>query len=361
MATLDIFHQDAFTMLQLTAAVERNPYLPTGIGTMDIFEDQPIRTTALAVEERAGVLTLVPVSDRGSPPVERVNELRDLRYFETKRLAKAFTVTASDIQNIRQFGMESETMQVQAEVARRLSGPTGIERDIEYTWENQRLGAISGQLIDADGSTVLCNWFTQFGISAPAEIAFNLLGWQAGAGTPTSDGALRILCNQTVRAIKRAAKGAFIDGVTKVMAMCGDQFWDELVTHPDVAKTFLNWQQAVELRKGTAFQGGEGAPQLDTMSFGGIEWFNYRGSDDATTVGVPTTKVKFFLSKAPSVFRVAWAPAEFGPYVNTLGKKKYIIPIFDRDRQAWWRAECYSYPLFICTRPDTLFSGRAGT
>jgi hypothetical protein len=36
-----------------------------------------------------------------------------------------------------------------------------------------------------------------------------------------------------------------------------------------------------------------------------------------------------------------------------------VIPIFDRDRNMWWRQEVYSHPLFICTRPEVLMSGRS--
>ena len=50
MASLDIFHNDAFNMIQLTTAVERNPYLPQGIGSLELFEPDPIRTKAMAVE-----------------------------------------------------------------------------------------------------------------------------------------------------------------------------------------------------------------------------------------------------------------------------------------------------------------------
>ena len=32
MASIDVFHSDPFTMIELTSAVERNPFLPTGIG-----------------------------------------------------------------------------------------------------------------------------------------------------------------------------------------------------------------------------------------------------------------------------------------------------------------------------------------
>lgn len=374
MADLDVFHSDAFTTLSLTTAVERNPYLPQRIGQMDVFEEDGIYTTAMAVEERAGTLVLIPTSDRNAPPVERVTELRDARYFGVPRLAHGDTIKASEIQNIRAFGQESELMQVQAEVDRRLSGPTGLMANIEYTKENMRLGAISGTLVDSDGSSVIYNWFTQFGITqnadAPgvtyvggafsgftantsAEIPFNLTGWQAGSAFTTPDGFLRQLANQIVRAMKRAAKGAYIDGVTEIWAMCGDAFWDALITHPDIVKSYQNFIDARQLREATAFEGD--------FYWAGIHWFNYRGSDDNSTVAVPTTKVRFFLRKAPGVFQTAYAPAEFFPWVNTKGKPQYVLMFPDRDRQAFWRIEAYSYPLYICTRPETLLSGRLGT
>jgi hypothetical protein len=37
---------------------------------------------------------------------------------------------------------------------------------------------------------------------------------------------------------------------------------------------------------------------FDAMTFADIDWFNYHGSDDGTTIGIPTDRVKFFLRNA---------------------------------------------------------------
>lgn len=345
MASLDIFHQDAFTALQLTAAVEKVPFQPGYLTGLNLFDPMPIRTKALAVEERAGVLNLIQTSPRGAPLSERTTERRKMRYFDVPRIAKEDTLYADELQSIREFGQESELMQVQTEVARRLSGPTGLMREVEYTWENMALGAIGGLLMDADGTTALYNYFDEFQITQPVEVAFDL------NHVNPIPGALVIACTAVVRGMARAAQGAFLPS-TEIYAMAGDSFWDSLVTHSDVRTTYLNWQQAEDLRKGQAFE---------SMRFGGINWFNYRGSDDTTTVGVATTKVKFFPRGAPGIFRKAMAPAETFDFVNTPGKPMYVLPIMDRDRNAWWKQEVYSYPLYICTRPGVLFSGRQGT
>jgi hypothetical protein len=343
MASLDVFQQDPFSTIQLTAAIEKVPFQPTGLGELNIFDPFPIRTKALFIEERQGKLTLLQTTPRGAPLANRTTEKRVARSFNVPRIAEEDTVMADEIQSIRAFGTESELMMVQAEVARRLNGPTGLLRNVEYTWENMRLGAIQGILNDAD-NTPIYNWFDEFQVAQPAEIAFDL-----SAASPV-EGALRTKCNAVVRGMARASQGAFVTG-TRVYGLCGDAFWDALVSHPDVTKTYYNWAAATELRAGQAFQ---------AMRFGGIDFFNYRGSDDATTIAVNTDKVKFFPVGAPGIFQVAYAPGESFQWVNTPGKPQYVIPIPDRDRNAWWRMEVYSYPLFICTRPAVLYSGRRG-
>ena len=69
--------------------------------------------------------------------------------------------------------------------------------------------------------------------------------------------------------------------------------------------------------------------------------------------------MKFF-ADGPGIFREAMAPGESAQWANQPGKPLYILPIPDRDRQMWWKMEAYAYPLFLCTRPATLQSGRAG-
>uniref|UniRef100_UPI0030DA74E2 major capsid protein n=2 Tax=Pseudomonadota TaxID=1224 RepID=UPI0030DA74E2 len=154
--------------------VERIPHLPQTLGDMELFTPNPIRTTSLAVEERNGVLGIVPLSQRGEPTnSERTTERRKMRSFEVPRIFKGDTIHSHELQNIREFGQETVLMQVQTEVARRLAGPTGILTHLDYTEEFQRLAAVQGLMLDADGS-VWYNWFDEFEFVAPTEIAFNL-------------------------------------------------------------------------------------------------------------------------------------------------------------------------------------------
>ena len=342
MSIVNIFRNDAFSEVALTSSVERLPHLPQVLSDMDLFTPNPIRTTALAVEERNGILSLVPMSERGAPTnAERTTERRRMRYFDVPRIHKGDTIHSHELQNVREFGQETVLMQVQAEVARRLAGPTGILTHLDYTEEYQRLAAVQGYLLDADGS-VWFNWYDEFGISKPDAIVFAL-----AAKVP---GTLRPLINELVRGMARSSQGAFTTGTT-VTALCGDAFYDLFITHPDVEKTYVNWSDAQELRRGGAFS---------HFVFAEVEWVNYRGSDDNSTIKIAGDEVKLFPKNAPGVFEKAMAPGESFEWINTPGKERYVVPIFDRDRNSWWRMEAYEYPLFICKRPEVLRTAKLG-
>jgi hypothetical protein len=342
---LDIFNNDPFKAIALTESVQRNPYQPVGLGNLNIFDADPIRTKAVAVEERTGRLTLIPFSERGAEGTQRTTEKRKMRYFEVPRLMHDDTVYAEEVQGIREFGTESVLMQIQTEVARRLSGPTGLLASVEYTKEYLRLAAVQGLVLDPKDGSVLYNWFDEFQINQAVEVAFNL-----AAGTANT---LRPICNGIVRTMARKAQGAFVP-TTKVYALCGDSFYDLFTNHPDVIRTFLNWSDARDIRNG-----GQGAA-FGEFEFAGITWVNYRGSDDNSTVKIADDKVKFFPVGAPGIFREAMAPGETVDWVNTPGKPVYVLPIFDTQRRMWWKMEAYAYTLFLCTRPEVLLSGKSG-
>lgn len=343
--TLDIFNQDAFSAISLTAAIQRNPFLPSMLGSMNIFDPEPIRTTALTVEERDGKLVLIPFSERGTQGAQRTTEKRKRRYFDVPRLMHSDTIYANELQNIVQFGDTTVLMQLQQEVDRRMNGPTGLNANLDYTEEYLRLAAIQGLLLNPGDGSIWYNWFDEFQRSQAVEVPFNLSAQTANS--------LRPLINGIVRGMARRSQGAFTS-TTRVIGLCGDACYDSFVNHPDVIRTFLNWNEAADLR-------GTTGAAFTSFPFAGIEWVNYRGSDDNATIKIADDKVKFFPVGAPGVFKKAMAPGESFEWINTPGQPRYVQPIVDRDRNQWWKMEAYAYPLYICTRPEVLASGRAGT
>lgn len=339
MAGMNIFTSDAFSAITMASAYNRRGFVPTMLGDMNLFQPRPVRTTDIWIERRDGVLAIVPTTPRTAPPVERPRDTRNMFALKIPRLAEGDTLTAEQLQNIRAFGSETEFMQVQQEVARITES---LKEHHVLTHENMQLSVIQGLLTDADGS-VLYNYFTETGESQAAEIDFDLDNASPAAGV------LRQQCVALARAMRRASRGAWGPGV-RIVALVGDTFFDQLIKHSEVRSTYLASAAAADLR---------GSYLDDRFLFGGIEWINYRGTDDNSTIAVPATKAFFFPVGAPGVFEVAYAPAEFLPFVNTLGQPFYPMTLQDPSgREAFVRVELYSYHLYYCTRPGMLQRGK---
>ena len=341
MANMDVFNQDAFSMVQLTDFVNKKPHIPTMLRDMNLFETEPVKTTKIWVEFKDGKIALIPTSQRGAPLFQNEKQKRRAVPLDTLRIAKGDRVTADEVQNIRAEGEEAELKEVMMEINLRLEQMDG---DVDLTMENLMLGALQGIVVDADGSTVIYNFYTEFGVSQAAEIDFDL-----DNASPAS-GALQKKCNQVVRQMQKAGQGAFLP-TTRVQAFVGDDFWDDLVAHSEVKGAYNNWIAAQSL--------SQASTPYAPFRWGGIDWINYRGTDDDSTVSIGTNEAKFFPVGARGVFKVAYAPGESMKFVNTRGQERYAMIVPDPTvRDEYVDVEVKSYPLPYCTRPEMLQRGK---
>ena len=171
MPALDIFSSSAFTMVALTDAINKMPYVPGRIGQLGLFREQGVSTTSVMIEEREGSLNLVETTARGAPAVQNTTNKRKARSLVVPHIALEDTILADEVQNVRAFGSENMLEGVQAVVNQRMGE---MATKMDATLEHLRIGAIKGQILDADGATVLYDLFTEFGVTAYAEIDFDL-------------------------------------------------------------------------------------------------------------------------------------------------------------------------------------------
>lgn len=332
MAIMDVFNHPFFSPPTLTAAIERVQYVPQYLGSLGIFDVEPINTRALWLAMRGGNLTMIPTSPLGAPPRELDPESSELVALRTTRLAKGFTMYAHEIEGLLQFGNPNNLVTLQGEYLRRMGR---VQEDRELTEEFHRLGAVQGVLLDADGTSVIYDFFEEFEITRPAPVVLDL----ANTAAPVN---LRLAFNEFTRAYVRSSGGAITTN-SRLHALAGDDFYDALVTHPDVERYYQNQMQRL-LDQGLPF---------DSFTWGGVTWHNYRGTDDNTAVAIPTDEARMFPVGARA-FAKAQSPAEFDPFINTMGRDAYMFNIPDRERGAFTRGELYTYPLYYCRRPDLL-------
>lgn len=336
----DFQNSDAFSVTTMTEKVDRIPTVPTFLGSLGLFDEEGIDTKLFAIEQKANTLNLIPTSPRGTEPPMGTTDRRSLRYFECPRIAKGDQVFAHEVAGVRAYGKATELETFMAKVAQKQAR---LMTDMNLTEEYHRLGAISGILLDADGTTTLYNWFTEFNITQPAEIDFDL-----DNPTPAS-GALIQTINAAKRTVIRALGAKYVPGMVEFLWLCGDTFMDQFTNHPEVRATYANWQAAESLRSGNVF---------NTFRFGDMNWHNYQGTDDNTTVAIGATKAKLIVRGVPGLFRRANSFHDSADFVNTIGQRYYSGMVWDNDRRMWAKPELYAYPVHLCTRPEVLLRGR---
>jgi hypothetical protein len=339
MLAMDVFTNDAFSAIELTMAVDRYGFVPSTLQSIPgLIVPVPVRTDKVWIEGRANAPALIQTTPRGAPPKQKGGDYRSAKGFSTVRLAQGSRINASELQSIRAFGSETELKSLQIELGRRVMK---MKQDFQLTKENMTLGMIQGIVTDADGSTIY-NWATEFGQSFPSPQTFVFSGSAAS-------GVVRQTCNTVKRLILRNLQGLGGPGV-QVIAACGDAFWDAFVSSAEVRQTYLNWSAAKELRSDV------GNVWSEIFYFGDIGFFNYRGTDDNSTVAISTDTCRFFPINA-GIFQWALAPAERFEFINTPGRDFYSWMVMDRDRDMWADIELATYPLPVCVQPQALMGG----
>lgn len=337
MPGLDVFNSNAFSMQSLTARLLDRAHRPLRLGEMGLFQAEGIRTTDVSIERQGNTIQLVPSSKRGAPAAQNVKDTRTLRKFETVRIAIEDTITADEVQNVRAFGSESEVETYEAEVDRRADR---MSASIAITEEFQRIGALKGQILDADGSTVLLDLNTAFGVSAQTEVDFAM-----ASGDSATERSLRDKISAIIRTIEDELEALPYTGIH---AICSPQFFDDLVGHNAVKGAYQGFQAGAAMLSERAARSGR------FFIWGGVTFEEYRG-----TVGgikyVADDKAHFFPLGVPDLFITRYAPAEYIETVGTIGLPRYVIMNPDgRDPKHQRTVRVQSQAIHLMTRPRAM-------
>lgn len=332
---LDVFTSDAFNMHSLTATLIKSPYKPMRLGDLKLFHEAGVRTTSVDIESMDGRLSLIQTSARGGPAPDPLGQnKRKLRTFRAYHLERDGKVYADEVQNIRQFGSETEMQQVEGLVAERLAE---LRPAHEVTLEYHRINALQGILLDADGTT-LKNLFTEFDVTQQTlDIAF---------GTTSTDVRGRLV------AAKRLAEDELGgEVITGWRAFCSSGWFDSFAAHANVVAS-LQYQESVVLR--TDIRTG--------YEFAGIMFEEYRGSvtkpdsvGGGTAAFIPANTAWLVPVTAQPYLITRFAPADYEETVNTLGLPMYAKQAPDPSGLNKYRLlNTQSNPICLNTRPRAI-------
>lgn len=336
MSLRGIFNSGLFAMTTLTASINEQPFVPQQISRSGLFTESGIATTTVTIERKGASLALLETKPRGAAGTRITRDKRDAVTLEVPHIPAEASLTPDQLQNVRAFGSADE-MEGVTQVRDELLMKMGNHLDL--TLEYHRLGAIQGLVLDADGST-LFDLFDEFGVSQPAIVDLNLdAAWTAADG-----GRIRKQVRGIVRDIRDTLKGLTMQGVD---AYCGDDFFDDLVDHPETRETYLNQQAANNLR--------ENPDPFESFRYGGATFINYRGFGDCA---IDSDKCQFVPKGVPEMFITRFAPAPWFSAVNTLGLPRYAMATLDPSGEKEIALEAQSNPICLCTRPASLFRAK---
>lgn len=299
MASLDIFNNDAFSVMALTDTIVDIPVVPTLIGSMGLFQESGMMYPSMGIERKGSSLSLVPAAPRGGVAQNTSSDNRVMINLAATHLPQKDTIMADQVYGVRAFGKDTEVMGVMELVTEKMV----LHRaNIDLTLEYHRIGAIKGQVLDTDGS-VLLNMYTAFGMSQTTQ------DWNIATASTTID---PIALMQTLkRGIKAKLGGRAYRGV---MVLCSLGFFDKFTMHDKMKAAWDKWNDGAYLRTDQSARGD--------FAFGDVTFRIYEGGTSAGDF-IPADEAYAFPIGVPGMFQTKYAPGNMMSVVNTMGKPFY--------------------------------------
>ena len=324
------FDTPAFHVTALTAAINILPNSYGRLERMALMPPRPVRFRQIAVEEKNGVLNLLPTLPVGSPGTVGERGKRKLRSFNIPHIPHDDVVLPEEVQGIRAFGSGNEAQALADVMADHLQT---MRSKHAITLEHLRMGALKGVILDADGST-LYDLYAEFGIEAKT-VAF---------GLDDDDTDVKAKCMEVLRHIEDNLRGEFM---TRVHALVAPEFFDALTSHAKVEKAYERWMDGTALRD----------DMRSGFTFGGITFEEYRGQatdqDGNVRRFIAENEGHTFPLGTVETFASYFAPADFNETANTLGQQLYAKQE-PRKFERGTDLHTQSNPLPMCHRPGVL-------
>lgn len=331
------FDNAGYDLATMTKAVNIIPNAYGRVRDLGLFKREPVRTRTVIVEELNGRLTLLKTQPNGAPAPKAKHGKGKIRSFVVPHIPFEDQIFPDDIQGVREGGTASDTKTLVTEMTKRLTTMRGSHA---ITEEFHLVGALKGIVLDADGD-VLYNWFDEFGITQKV-LTFAL----ANDGTDVTS-----KCREVLRHIEDNLMGEVMSGVR---CLCGQNYFDALIAHPNVEKFYVGHAEALNLT-------GSGVDPRKGFNFGGITFEEYRAKATDPETGtlrefIGDDDSHFFPEGTQDTFKVHDAPANYMETVNTYGVPIYAKQTADpKGKHVDINTE--ANPLTICRRPGVLVKG----
>lgn len=299
---LDIFNNDPFRAVELTDSINVVPNTYGRLQQMGLFTSRGVRTRTVAVQIDNGVLNLLPTVPYGGPPTLGTLGKGKIKSFTVPHIPHNDSVLAADVQGVIASAAMSggSGLKGAMELVNEKLATMRAKHDI--TLEFLKWGALSGTILDADGSTIM-NIFTEFGISQTVQ--------NFALTTSTTKVNSKILALK--RYMEQNAKGTMVTGIH---VFASEGFMTSLLEHAEVEKILQAYRGSNTL----------GQDYRTSFTISGVTFEEFIGSAtdiDGNVRNFIAADTAIAVPLGTDIFRLYNAPADFIESVNTPGQAIY--------------------------------------
>lgn len=304
--TRNPFDAGGYSLAEMTQAINILPNLYTRLGQIGLFRFEGVTQRSVVIEQREGVLSLLPSVPLGAPATVGTREQRSMRSFALPWIPHDDVILPADIQGMPALGVSDAADPLVEVMNRKL---TLMRRKHAQTREYMEMNALRGIVKDGAGTT-LYNYFSEFGLE-PIEVDF-IFGT---AGTNIQS---------KVRSILRAIEDNLLgETMTTAHALISSEFFDKLISHPKTEEAYKY------------FSANGGQPLRDDMRrafpFAGLLFEEYNGSvtlsNGTTERLIPAGEGIAFPLGTFDTFTTYGGPANLLETANTVG-----LPLYARQQ-----------------------------
>ena len=306
--TRNPFDAGGYSLAAMTQAINILPNLYTRLGQIGLFRFEGVTQRSVVIEQREGVLSLLPSVPLGAPATVGTREQRSMRSFALPWIPHDDVILPADIQGMPALGVSDAADPLVEVMNRKL---TLMRRKHAQTREYMEMNALRGIVKDGAGTT-LYNYFGEFGLE-PIEVDFVF----GTAGTNIQSKVRNIL-----RAIEDNLLG---ETMTTAHALISSEFFDKLISHPKTEEAYKY------------FSANGGQPLREDMRrafpFAGLLFEEYNGSvtlsNGTTERLIPAGEGIAFPLGTFDTFTTYGGPANLLETANTVGLPLYARQMMD--------------------------------
>ena len=273
-----------------------------------LFRFEGVTQRSVVIEQREGVLSLLPSVPLGAPATVGTREQRSMRSFALPWIPHDDVILPADIQGMPALGLSDAADPLVDVMNRKL---TLMRRKHAQTREYMEMNALRGIVKDGAGTT-LYNYFSEFGLE---QISVDFVFGTAGTNVQSK-----------VRTVLRGIEDNLLgETMNTAHALVSSEFFDKLISHPKTEEAYK------------FFSATGGQPLREDMRrafpFAGILFEEYNGSvtlsNGTSERLIPAGEGIAFPLGTFDTFTTYGGPANLLETANTVGLPLYARQMMD--------------------------------